>query len=105
MMASEQQGMSPKKGKDLRKSLEHLKIWNEFICQFRLVCDYDPTILTCSPRKYLDHVLLQDEATGHTFRFPWAYPKFLVYKDRSKTLEVLRNHIRAEIDNISGRYA
>ncbi|GFU31317.1 DUF4817 domain-containing protein [Trichonephila clavipes] len=30
----------------------------------------------------------------------WAYLESLVYKDRSKTLEDLRNHIQAEIDNI-----
>ncbi|GFT63961.1 hypothetical protein TNCV_2314321 [Trichonephila clavipes] len=37
--------------------------------------------------------------------FQWAYLKSLIYKDHSKTLEDLRNHIRAEMDNISGQYA
>ncbi|GFU80370.1 hypothetical protein TNCV_3521441 [Trichonephila clavipes] len=36
MMPLEQQGMSPKKRKDRRRSLEHLKMWNEFACQFKL---------------------------------------------------------------------
>ncbi|GFT63960.1 hypothetical protein TNCV_2314311 [Trichonephila clavipes] len=51
-MPSEQRGMSSKKGKDLRRPLEHLKKWNEFVCQFRLVCDNDIAILlTRSPKK------------------------------------------------------
>ncbi|GFX82498.1 hypothetical protein TNCV_2166461 [Trichonephila clavipes] len=51
-MPSEQRGMPPKKGKDLRKPLEHLKMWNELVCQFRPVCDNHPTaLLTHSPRK------------------------------------------------------
>ncbi|GFX44803.1 hypothetical protein TNCV_1826651 [Trichonephila clavipes] len=29
--------MSPKKVKDLRRPLEHLKMGNEFVCQFRLL--------------------------------------------------------------------
>ncbi|GFW21401.1 uncharacterized protein TNCV_1532261 [Trichonephila clavipes] len=37
--------------------------------------------------------------------FLWAYLKSLVYKNRSKTLEDCMNPIRAEIDNIPGRYA
>ncbi|GFU99978.1 hypothetical protein TNCV_310191 [Trichonephila clavipes] len=37
--------------------------------------------------------------------FLWAYLMSLVYKDRSKTLDDLMNHIRTEIDNIPGRYA
>ncbi|GFW74750.1 hypothetical protein TNCV_963251 [Trichonephila clavipes] len=35
-----------------RGSLEHLKMWNEFVCQVRPVCDKDPTtLLTYSPTK------------------------------------------------------
>ncbi|GFV99682.1 uncharacterized protein TNCV_5080441 [Trichonephila clavipes] len=36
-MPSEQREISPKKGKDLRRPLEHRKMWNEFVCQFRPV--------------------------------------------------------------------
>ncbi|GFV68645.1 hypothetical protein TNCV_4883451 [Trichonephila clavipes] len=60
--------MSPKKGKDLLRPLEHLEMWNEFVGQFRPVCDNDPTILfTHYPRK--DNMWLQqDDATAHTCR-------------------------------------
>ncbi|GFX50747.1 hypothetical protein TNCV_2723321 [Trichonephila clavipes] len=50
-MPSEQRGMSPKKRKDIRRPLEHLQMWNEFVCQFRPVCDNDPTVLTCFSKK------------------------------------------------------
>ncbi|GFX87442.1 hypothetical protein TNCV_5042071 [Trichonephila clavipes] len=36
-MPYEQRGMSPKKENDLRRPLEHLNMWNEFVCQFRPV--------------------------------------------------------------------
>ncbi|GFW80665.1 hypothetical protein TNCV_3235171 [Trichonephila clavipes] len=45
-----------KKEKDLRRLLEHLKMKNKFVCQFRPVCDNDPTILT---RNSSDNVRLQ----------------------------------------------
>ncbi|GFT48205.1 hypothetical protein TNCV_4022911 [Trichonephila clavipes] len=53
MDASEQLGMPPKKGKDLQIQIEHLTMWNEFVCQFRPVCDNDATLLLLiySPRK------------------------------------------------------
>ncbi|GFW81733.1 hypothetical protein TNCV_2884071 [Trichonephila clavipes] len=44
-MPSQQRGMFLMKVKDLRRPLEYLKMWNEFVCQFRLVCDNDPTII------------------------------------------------------------
>ncbi|GFX14778.1 hypothetical protein TNCV_1485211 [Trichonephila clavipes] len=34
-MPSKLRGMSPKKENDLRRSLEHLKMMNELMCQFR----------------------------------------------------------------------
>ncbi|GFX48252.1 hypothetical protein TNCV_2920691 [Trichonephila clavipes] len=37
--------VSKKKGKNLRKPLEHLKIWKEAVCQFKSVCDNDLTIV------------------------------------------------------------
>ncbi|GFV73705.1 hypothetical protein TNCV_4949421 [Trichonephila clavipes] len=40
-----------KERKDLRRPLEHLKMWNEFVCQFISIYDNDLTILTRSPRK------------------------------------------------------
>ncbi|GFV37336.1 hypothetical protein TNCV_1376491 [Trichonephila clavipes] len=67
-MAFKQREISPKKGKDLRRPLEHMEMWNEFMCQFRL--------------------------------FQLGYLKWLAYKDCSKTLEDLRDNIRAEIDYI-----
>ncbi|GFX22573.1 hypothetical protein TNCV_2785081 [Trichonephila clavipes] len=50
-MPSEQRGMSPKKGKDLRRPLERLKTWNEFVRQCRTVCDNDSTILLTLSKK------------------------------------------------------
>ncbi|GFW49889.1 hypothetical protein TNCV_1885521 [Trichonephila clavipes] len=68
-MLSKLRGMSPKKGKDLRRPLEHLKMWKEYVSQFRPVCDNDYTILTRSPRKSLHKVWFQqDKATAHTSR-------------------------------------
>ncbi|GFX07942.1 hypothetical protein TNCV_4162111 [Trichonephila clavipes] len=50
-MPYQQLEMSPKKGKKLRRTLEHLKMGNEFMCQFIPVSDIDQTILlTPSPR-------------------------------------------------------
>ncbi|GFV41202.1 hypothetical protein TNCV_2979561 [Trichonephila clavipes] len=57
-MPSESRGISPKKGMDLRRPSEHMKMWNEFVCQFKPVCDNDPTVLlTHSLRKtfFLPH--------------------------------------------------
>ncbi|GFT07980.1 hypothetical protein TNCV_3347681 [Trichonephila clavipes] len=48
-MPFEQREMFPKKEKVLRRLLEYPKMWNEFVCQFRPVCD-DPVIRTRSPR-------------------------------------------------------
>ncbi|GFW99462.1 hypothetical protein TNCV_3416951 [Trichonephila clavipes] len=63
-MPSKQRGTSPKKGNDLWRLLEHLEMWNDFMYQFRLVCDNDSTILlTRSPRKDLDNVWLQQDGT------------------------------------------
>ncbi|GFW48056.1 hypothetical protein TNCV_2402431 [Trichonephila clavipes] len=45
----QQQGISPKKGKDIRRPLELLKKWNEFMCRFRPISDNDPIILIPHP--------------------------------------------------------
>ncbi|GFV73075.1 hypothetical protein TNCV_299121 [Trichonephila clavipes] len=82
-MPSEQRQMPPKKGKALQRPLEHLKMWNEFECQFRAGGDVKWPV--CSPDLYPpDYFFL-------------AYLKSLVGKDRSKALDDLRNNIRAEI--------
>ncbi|GFT64206.1 hypothetical protein TNCV_2200871 [Trichonephila clavipes] len=65
----DERGMSPKKGDELREFLKHLKMWNDFLCQYRPICDNDPTICIHYPKKNLDNVgFQQEEATTHTSR-------------------------------------
>ncbi|GFV87854.1 hypothetical protein TNCV_781361 [Trichonephila clavipes] len=69
-MPFEQQGMSTKKGKELRRPLEHLKMWNEFprLNSYNLTM-ISQFFLPSHQERDLDNVLLQqDGATVHTFR-------------------------------------
>ncbi|GFV99605.1 hypothetical protein TNCV_5079671 [Trichonephila clavipes] len=65
MMPSKQRGKFLKKGKHLRRSLKHLKIWNEFVCQFKLVTVIQQFLAALQERE-LDNVWLQDGVTTRT---------------------------------------
>ncbi|GFX42893.1 hypothetical protein TNCV_5072571 [Trichonephila clavipes] len=70
-MPSEQQKMFPKKGNYLQRPLENLKMWNEFVCQFKPLCDnmIQQIFLPALQERDLHKVWLQQQGvTAHTPR-------------------------------------